>query len=132
VYPAGTAPRPHAATSIGGRAITYDAAGNTLAGLGRSFTWDEENRPGSITKAGVTVGFTYGPDGERVRKDATVPPAAGCPAPPAGALNTTWTFGPDMERDLKWACKAGAWAQTSTWTKYPLKSLRQQLIWRWL
>ena len=38
-YPAGTAARPHAPLSGAGRAFTYDANGNTLAGGIRAFTW---------------------------------------------------------------------------------------------
>lgn len=75
VYPSPSAARPHAPTSVGGQSITYDAAGNTLTGLGRSFVWDGENGPASITKAGVT--FTYGPDGERLTKQKAVSDA-GC------------------------------------------------------
>lgn len=114
VYPSPSAARPHAPTSVGGQSITYDAAGNTLTGLGRSFVWDGENRPSSITKAGVTVAFTYGPDGERLTKQKSVSDA-GC----AGSrTDVTLTLGADLERDTKWTCSSGSWVSTSTWTKY--------------
>lgn len=115
VYPSGTAPRPHAATSVGGQSISYDAAGNTLSGLGRSFVWDGENRPSSITKAGVTVAFTYGPDGERLAKTKSVSDP-GC----SGTRDAvTLTFGADLERDTRWTCTSGTWGSAFEWTKYP-------------
>ncbi|MBT9290960.1 RHS repeat-associated core domain-containing protein [Prosthecodimorpha staleyi] len=114
VYPSPSAARPHAPTSVGGQSITYDAAGNTLTGLGRSFVWDGENRPSSITKAGVTVAFTYGPDGERLTKQKSVSDA-GCTG---SRTDVTLTLGADLERDTKWTCSSGSWVSTSTWTKY--------------
>ena len=45
-YPAGTSPRPHAPLTAGSR----------------SFTYDGENRP--ISVSGVT--YAYGPDSERI------------------------------------------------------------------
>ena len=76
-----TAVRPHAPKSICGVSPTYDANGNTLTydgdGAGpvqaRVFTYDLENRPASV-KLGprVPTSFDYGPDGERVRKLASV------------------------------------------------------------
>lgn len=60
VYPTqgATAVRPHAPTSICGTAVTYDANGNTLSydvdgpgvQVARSFTYDGENRPTTITR----------------------------------------------------------------------------------
>jgi RHS repeat-associated protein len=49
------------------RAYTYDANGNTLTGGGRTFVWDAENRPTSITQDGETTSFVYGPDGGRIK-----------------------------------------------------------------
>lgn len=74
-YPAATAARPHAPTSVGGQALAWDATGNLTSGRGRTFAWDGENRPASITMtAGAkTVTFGYGPDGGRVRKLAPTP-----------------------------------------------------------
>ena len=78
VYPAqgATAVRPHASTSICGTAVTYDANGNTLSddvdGAGviapRSFAYDGENRPVSVTQSGTITRFAYGPDGSRALK----------------------------------------------------------------
>jgi RHS repeat-associated protein len=71
-----TSVRPHAPASICGTAVTYDAAGNTLTydvdGAGplqpRSFTYDGENRPLTITQNSNVTKFAYGPDGERAGK----------------------------------------------------------------
>jgi RHS repeat-associated protein len=77
-YPAqgATSVRPHAPTSICGTPVTYDANGNTTnydvdgAGplLPRSFTYDGENRPLTITQNTTTTSMAYGPDGERSSK----------------------------------------------------------------
>ena len=72
-----TVVRPHAPTSICGTAVTYDANGNTTSydadGASgpiqpRSFTYDGENRPLTITQNGNPTSFTYAPDGERAKK----------------------------------------------------------------
>jgi hypothetical protein len=78
VYPSpgATAVRPHAPTSICGTAVTYDANGNTLSydadGAGslqpRTFTYDGENRPLTITQNANVTSFAYAPDGERAGK----------------------------------------------------------------
>jgi YD repeat-containing protein len=78
VYPAqGVASgHPHAPNSICGTAVTYDANGNTTSydvdGTGpllpRSFAYDGENRPLTITQNGLTTAMIYGPDGERAAK----------------------------------------------------------------
>jgi RHS repeat-associated protein len=68
--------RPHAPTSICGTSVTYDANGNTLsydvdgagAILPRSFAYDGENRPLTITQNANVSSFSYGPDGERATK----------------------------------------------------------------
>jgi RHS repeat-associated protein len=85
VYPVqgATAVRPHAPTSICGTSVTYDGNGNTLtydvdgAGvlLPRSFVYDGENRPLSITRNAITTRFEYGPDGERTLKATGVSPS---------------------------------------------------------
>ena len=71
-----TVARPHAPTSICGTAVTYDANGNTLSydadGPGplqpRTFTYDGENRPLTITQNANVASFAYAPDGERAGK----------------------------------------------------------------
>jgi RHS repeat-associated protein len=79
-YPAQgpSAIRPHAPSSICGTPVTYDANGNTLTydvdGSGiiqpRSFVYDGENRPVSVTANSITSRFAYGPDGARTLKVA--------------------------------------------------------------
>ena len=60
--------RPHAVTRAGTTTYSYDANGNLTAGGGRTLTWDAENRPTRIVKAGVTTTFVYDGDGGRVKK----------------------------------------------------------------
>jgi YD repeat-containing protein len=73
-----------APASICGAAVSYDANGNTLsydvdstAGPEpvKSFTYDAENRPLSVTKAGsgITSTYTYDALGERAGKSSTAP-----------------------------------------------------------
>jgi YD repeat-containing protein len=65
---------PHAAITVGGQNLTYDANGNLLSGpnLGgsgtRSFTWNADNQPTSITSGGVTEQYVYDADGERISR----------------------------------------------------------------
>jgi RHS repeat-associated protein len=67
---------PHAPNSICGTPVTYDANGNTtnydVDGAGplnlRSFAYDGENRPVSVTQNGNVTTMAYGPDGERASK----------------------------------------------------------------
>jgi RHS repeat-associated protein len=48
---------------------SYDAAGNLLNdGVGHAFTYDAEGRIGTVNGTGTT--YTYGPDDERIRKEA--------------------------------------------------------------
>lgn len=75
VYPAQgtTAFQPHAVTTAGRRTFAYDLNGNQLsratAGLtDRSISYDNDNRPISVTTGGATVTYLYGPDGERLKK----------------------------------------------------------------
>jgi RHS repeat-associated protein len=98
VYPAAGQPHPHAPNTICGSPVTYDANGNTLSYdadgsasntvLPRTFSYDLENRPISITWGSdpvTTMG--YGPDGERLSKTYG-----------SGAtLATTWYMGGDTE-----------------------------------
>jgi RHS repeat-associated protein len=92
--------RPHAPSSICGTGLSeanYDANGNTLSydpdGTGprpsRTFTYDGENRPVSITAPHAVSGslatttFAYGADGERVSKTS--------------GSATTWYLGSEAE-----------------------------------
>jgi RHS repeat-associated protein len=60
--------KPHAVTSVGSTNYDYDYNGNMTEGDGRTIVWDVENRPVSITKAGVTTTFVYDGDGNRVKQ----------------------------------------------------------------
>nr|MCC5641177.1 RHS repeat-associated core domain-containing protein [Nostoc sp. CHAB 5844] len=66
-YPASGAARPHAVTQAGPHSFSYDAGGNLTSGAGRTYTWDAENRPLSVTQGGVTISHVYGPDGSRLK-----------------------------------------------------------------
>ncbi len=61
---------PHAVTSTSdGKTYTYDCNGNMLSDWERTFTWDADNRPVSITQTGVgTTTFAYSGTGARVKK----------------------------------------------------------------
>ncbi len=70
-YPAPGAERPHALSSAGLSApYTYDANGNLLNDPGRSYHWDAENRPLSISANGTTETYTYSADGARLTRTA--------------------------------------------------------------
>jgi RHS repeat-associated protein len=105
--------RPHAPTSICGVSASYDANGNTTSydvdgtgpKLARSFTYDGENRPISITATGATTSFDYGPDGERVRKTL--------------GTSSTWYIGNDGELKVDAATPQGLM------TSYVSKSVRR-------
>ncbi len=61
---------PHAVTSTSdGKSYSYDCNGNMLADGERTFTWDADNKPVSITRTGLgTTTFSYTGDGGRVKK----------------------------------------------------------------
>ena len=67
-YPAAGTPRPHAPTSVGGQAYSYDANGNLLSGGGRTYVWTADNRPVSITTSSGTESYRYDADGNRTRR----------------------------------------------------------------
>lgn len=70
VYPAVTAARPHAPTTVGGATFTYDANGNMTKGLGgKTMTYDAENRVKTATLGGVTTTYAYGADGSRIKRN---------------------------------------------------------------
>ncbi len=59
----------HQALSVGGWSYSYDANGNLQSGQGRTYTWQADNLPASITGAdGVTESYTYDADGELVTR----------------------------------------------------------------
>lgn len=63
-----TSVRPHAVTTAGSNSYTYDGNGNMTAGSGRSFTYNLENKPLTITIGGQTTTFVYDGDNGRVKK----------------------------------------------------------------
>ena len=67
-YTYGDSSHKHAVTQVGTINYTYDANGNMLSGDGRTIVCDAENRPVSVTKAGVTTTFVYDGDGNRVKQ----------------------------------------------------------------
>lgn len=109
------ATRPHAPTTVGSLAYTYDAAGNMTSGDGRTLTWDGENRPATIARSGKTLTFRYAPGGERVRKQIPVADAE------CTGVKTNLVLTPtaEFERRTTWTCVAGAWEAATEWTKYP-------------
>ena len=50
------------------QAYTYGANGNLVRGGGRSYVWNADNQPTSITSGGVTETYAYDADGERVKR----------------------------------------------------------------
>jgi RHS repeat-associated protein len=112
VYPVAgeTAIRPHAPLTVGGAPQTYDANGNLISGGGRTYVWDEENRPSSITLAaahphgsagGASVRFTYWPDGTRQSKRVgSAPPVLYFGEAEYRAADPVWikTVTPDVKR----------------------------------
>lgn len=61
---------PHQARSFDGQAANYDSNGNLLSDGLRSYSWDAENRPTSISSpsgAFATESYRYNADGARVR-----------------------------------------------------------------
>lgn len=55
-------------TSIGGKAITYDAIGNPLTYDGWTFSWKAGRMLASMVKTGTNAQFTYDHNGMRIRK----------------------------------------------------------------
>lgn len=85
-------------------------------GLGRTFTWDGENRPETISKGTSALAFTYAPgNGDRLVKSITHP-ATGCSGT---RTDLVLTPSADSERRTAWTCSAGAWVSKTEWTKYP-------------
>lgn len=71
--PATNSARPHAPWQIGGGPLglstfAYDANGNMLSGNGRLMTWNPENMITQVVANSRTTTFTYGPDGDRIKK----------------------------------------------------------------
>ncbi|MBP6702234.1 MAG: VCBS repeat-containing protein [Vicinamibacteria bacterium] len=72
-YPGVGNARPHAPTQISGGPLgllnfAYDANGNMQSGNGRSMSWNPENMITQVVANSRTTTFTYGPDGDRIKK----------------------------------------------------------------
>lgn len=81
VYPGVSAAHPHAPSTVGGAAFTYDANGNMTTGLGgKVMTYDAENRVKTAQLGGVTMTYVHGADGARLKA--------------GGGGSTTLTIGP--------------------------------------
>lgn len=107
--------RPHAPSLIGTQSFAYDAAGNMVSGLSRTFEWDGENRPATIVKGTTSLAIDYAPGGERLVKSITHP-ATGCSGTRTDVVVTPSA---DSERRTSWSCVSGAWVSKTEWTKYP-------------
>ncbi|MDK9697047.1 MAG: FG-GAP-like repeat-containing protein [Siculibacillus sp.] len=107
--------RPHAPVTVGAEAFAWDAAGNMVSGLSRTFGWDAENRPATIVKGTTSLALAYAPGGERLVKSITRP-AEGCTGT---KTDVVLTLSADVERRTSWRCDAGAWVSKTEWTKYP-------------
>ncbi|MBS7705573.1 RHS repeat-associated core domain-containing protein [Chelatococcus asaccharovorans] len=107
-YPAPGQPRPHTPTQVGASAYSYDANGNLLAGSNRSYSWDGDNRPATVTMVtGITTAMTYGPDGSRLKKVANTGPNR--------TPQTTLYLGPEIER-----------GPDGVWQKYPYPDINKR------
>ncbi|MFA5074141.1 MAG: RHS repeat-associated core domain-containing protein, partial [Nitrospirota bacterium] len=67
-YTYGDSLHKHAVTAAGTNNYTYDENGNMLSGAGRTLVWNYDNKPVSITKNNVVTTLSYGPTGNRVKK----------------------------------------------------------------
>jgi RHS repeat-associated protein len=59
---------PHAVVAANGNGYGYDCNGNMISGGGRTYTWDYDNRPTSVTQGGATTSFVYDANGQRIKK----------------------------------------------------------------
>ncbi len=68
-YPTAGQPRPHAPTSVGGQSYSYDNNGNLSSGGNRSYNWNVDNQPTSVTGPdSVQETYTYDAMGERLSR----------------------------------------------------------------
>lgn len=66
---AGKSGHAHAPATVGGQAYAYDANGNVTGGGNRTYVWDTNNQPTSITGPdSVTETYAYDADGGRVSR----------------------------------------------------------------
>ncbi len=59
---------PYAVQSANGTTYSYDQNGNITGGGARSYNWNSENQPTSVTSEGVTETYTYDGDNSRVKR----------------------------------------------------------------
>jgi RHS repeat-associated protein len=70
--PGATSVRPHAVSNAGGTSYGYDANGNMNSRGGNAIVWNSANLPTSISgSSGAVSVFSYGPDRQRWRQQAT-------------------------------------------------------------
>ena len=102
--------RPHAATSAGPYALTYDAAGNQLsktgAGIAHILAWDAENKLDRVTIGAVVTDYVYDASHARVMK---VVPQAAAPE------KVTRYLGGEVEID-----------DNGVWTKYVNEDVKRR------
>jgi RHS repeat-associated protein len=119
-YPAQgpSAIRPHAVSTAGGASFSFDANGNMLTGIGRSYIWDGMNRPVSVAANGIASTFFYGPDGTRVKKVTQTTPRGCTTAPAPLPMETTvYVFG---DEKVVYSASATPCVPTGPlWVKYP-------------
>src|SRR5262249_32157605 len=63
-------------TSVGGRSLSYDAAGNLASDGLRSFPYDSQNHLVSATTRSRAASYSYDALGRRIRKDVSDLPVA--------------------------------------------------------
>jgi len=82
--------------SVNGEGLSYDANGNLLSRGAKSYFYDAENR---LTSVNASVFFSYGPDGERVKKSDGLSSTIylGADIEYAGGLYTKYLH-PDVKR----------------------------------
>lgn len=90
----------HAATAVAGKAFAYDANGNMASRAGGAIGWNSANLPVSITGAGGSSQFWYGPAGNRWKQLAVQ----------EGTTETTVYVGELMEKVVR--------AGVTTWRHY--------------
>lgn len=82
----------HAATSVGGTHIDYDAQGNRIRVGDNVYTWNMLNQMLSASSTNGTEFYTYDENGERVKKVIKANTAINQKATPAQATSTLSTF----------------------------------------
>jgi RHS repeat-associated protein len=124
---------PHAVITVGGIGLTYDANGNMLSGPSlpdgslRTYAWNADNQPTSITSGGAVEQYMYDADGERVtrvRNSVATYYIGGLVEvdQPSGVRRTSYTFNGQVvatreEGNEWWTNLTGVAASGNTLTK---------------